>query len=112
MTMIYIVTLTRFIDEYKNHVLTNSLKHVNWMVDEHGIIHMYIDAHGSNETYYCSSPAVDVGPEIQNMLSKKGEILGIESAKVYDMSEPSSYDINEVKRVVYNIQNKVISDDS
>lgn len=73
--MKYLVTKKRFLHEHKNHVVNIPGKHVNWRMTE-DCLEMYIDALGVNATY-CYFHYGSLTPEIENMISDKGEILDI-----------------------------------
>lgn len=79
MTLIWLVKFERFLQEYTNHIKDQPIKYVNWMVQD-GNLRFYIEqTNGTNSYCYIHSTGIDTVPiEIQDMMSKKGEIVGIE----------------------------------
>lgn len=94
--MIWIVNFKRFLQEYDNHIRHIDNKYVNWYIDNNNKIRLYIEqTHGNNVYYYKHDGDInDLPPELRNMVSVKGEILGyIEDDKK----------INEIEDKVDNV---------
>ena len=77
--IVWIVNISRFVQEYHNHVLDVELKHINWMIDiKTGFLKMYITAtHGSE--MYCHIHETGIGTlpiAIKDKITKEGMVLG------------------------------------
>ena len=99
MTVIWIVSKDRFVQEYKNHVAPVATKYVNWFVNSQGLLTAYIFASHSNEMYCYRVSKDDIPNSVKDFISPKGMVLG-----VVDNNEEVSSGLVELSSQLTQIQ--------
>lgn len=80
MTIVWLVSLKRFLYEFENHIANTDRKNINWFVDDDGYVRMYIEqTNGSNVYCYIHKGNADTIPlELKSFILEMGSVLGIE----------------------------------
>lgn len=79
MSVVWLVSGSRFLQEYETHIKIIPRKYVNWTIDSMtGYVRMYISGTNSNDIfcYIHEGPENTLPIELSSIIERKGYILG------------------------------------